>query len=58
MGRDELVNRMMELYAVDVIAEVPPHDEDQIGPVMLEFCCTAIEFGHVNHNCASRNRFA
>src|SRR5690242_21098914 len=22
-------------YAPDVIAEVPPHDEDQIGPVML-----------------------
>lgn len=35
VGRDELVNRMMELYAADVIAEVPPHDEDQIGPVML-----------------------
>jgi hypothetical protein len=26
---------MMELYSADVIAEVPPHDEDQIGPVML-----------------------
>src|SRR5262249_31579604 len=24
-----------ELYAPDVIAQVPPHDEDQIGPVML-----------------------
>jgi len=35
MGRDEVVNKMMELYAPDVIAEVPPHDEDQIGPVML-----------------------
>jgi hypothetical protein len=35
VGRDELVNSMMELYAPDVIAEVPPHDEDQIGPVML-----------------------
>ena len=35
VGRDELVNRMMELYAPDAIAEVPPHDEDQIGPVML-----------------------
>jgi hypothetical protein len=34
-GRDELVNKMMELYAPDAIAEVPPHDEDQIGPVML-----------------------
>lgn len=35
MGRDEVVNRMMELYAADVIAEVPPHDEEQIGPVLL-----------------------
>jgi hypothetical protein len=35
VGRDELVNRMMELYAADAIAEVPPHDEDQIGPVLL-----------------------
>jgi hypothetical protein len=34
-GVEELVNNMMELYAPDVIAEVPPHDEDQIGPVML-----------------------
>jgi hypothetical protein len=35
VGRDELVNKMMELYAADAIAEVPPHDDDQIGPVML-----------------------
>src|SRR5262249_31738364 len=35
VGRDEVINRMMELYAPDVIAEVPPHDEDQIGPVLL-----------------------
>src|SRR5438132_951135 len=35
MGREELVNKMMELYASDVVAEVPPHDEDQIGPVIL-----------------------
>ena len=34
-GVDRLVNSMMELYAPDVVAEVPPHDEDQIGPVML-----------------------
>jgi hypothetical protein len=34
-GLDQVVNRMMELYAADVIAEVPPHDEDQIGPVVL-----------------------
>ena len=35
VGREELVNRMMELYAPDAIAEVPPNDEDQIGPLML-----------------------
>jgi hypothetical protein len=35
VGLDEVINNMMELYAPDVIAEVPPHDEDQIGPVML-----------------------
>jgi hypothetical protein len=35
VGRDDAVNRMMELYSADVIAEVPPHDEDQIGPVVL-----------------------
>ena len=35
MGREELVNKMMELYAPDVVAEVPPHDDDQIGPVVL-----------------------
>ena len=35
VGLEEVVNNMMELYAPDVIAEVPPHDEDQIGPVML-----------------------
>ena len=34
-GREELVNSMMELYAPNAIAEVPPHDEEQIGPVML-----------------------
>ena len=34
-GRGEAVNKMMELYAAEAIAEVPPHDEDQIGPVML-----------------------
>jgi hypothetical protein len=32
---DVVVNRMMELFASDVIAQVPPHDEEQIGPVML-----------------------
>ena len=35
VGLDEVVNNMMELYAPDVIAEVPPHDQDQIGPVTL-----------------------
>src|SRR5712692_6286978 len=34
-GVDQLVDRMIELYAPDVLAEVPPHDKDQIGPVML-----------------------
>ncbi len=34
-GFDELVDSMMEPYADDMIANVPPHDEDQIGPVML-----------------------
>ena len=35
VGLDEVVNNMMELYDSDVIAEVPPQDPDQIGPVML-----------------------
>lgn len=34
-GVDQVVNRMMELFTPDVLAEVPPHDEEQIGPVML-----------------------
>ena len=34
-GLDKVVDRMMELYAPDVISDVPPYDEDQIGPVML-----------------------
>jgi hypothetical protein len=34
-GIDDVVNSMMELYAPDVLAEVPPHDPDQIGSVML-----------------------
>ena len=34
-GVDKLVDNMMELYSPDVLAEVPPHDPDQIGPVML-----------------------
>jgi hypothetical protein len=35
VGREDVVNKMMELYAPDVVAEVPPHDEEQIGPVIL-----------------------
>jgi hypothetical protein len=34
-GVEQRVDSMMELYAPDVVAEVPPHDPDQIGPVML-----------------------
>jgi hypothetical protein len=34
-GLDKVVDQMMELYAPDVIADLPPHDQDQIGPVML-----------------------
>ena len=34
-GVEPLVNSMMDLYASDALAEVPPYDKDQIGPVML-----------------------
>jgi SnoaL-like domain len=34
-GVDQRVDSMMELFASDVVAEVPPHDPDQIGLVML-----------------------
>ena len=34
-GIDQVVDHMMELFAPDVLAEVPPHDEEQLGPVML-----------------------
>ena len=34
-GLDQVLDRMMEIYAADVLAEVPPHDKDQIGPVVL-----------------------
>ena len=34
-GVDQRIDSMMELYASDVVAEVPPHDSNQIGPVML-----------------------
>ena len=35
VGLVQAVDRFMELYASDVIANVPLHDPDQIGPVML-----------------------
>jgi hypothetical protein len=34
-GIDPLVDRFMERMTPDVLVEVPPHDEEQIGPVML-----------------------
>jgi hypothetical protein len=34
-GLDQVLDRMMELYAPDVIAQVPPFDADQKGPVQL-----------------------
>jgi hypothetical protein len=34
-GVEQRIDSMMELYASDVVADVPPHDPDQIGPVML-----------------------
>ena len=34
-GVDQVVDRLMELFAPGVLGEVPPHDEEQIGPVML-----------------------
>src|SRR5215475_32682 len=34
-GVDQVVDHMAELFAPDVIAEVPPNDPEQIGPVML-----------------------
>ena len=35
VGLEEVINSMMDLYTPDVLAEVPPHDEEQIGSVML-----------------------
>jgi hypothetical protein len=34
-GLDQVLDRMMELYAPDVMAQVPPFDSDQKGPVQL-----------------------
>jgi hypothetical protein len=35
VGVDEVVDGFMALLAPDVLVEVPPYDEEQIGPVML-----------------------
>ena len=32
---DQVVDRFMALFTPDALAEVPPHDDEQIGPVML-----------------------
>ena len=34
-GVEERIDSLMELFAPDVLAQVPPHDEKQIGPVLL-----------------------
>jgi hypothetical protein len=34
-GLGQVLDRFMELFTPDVLADVPPHDEDQLGPVML-----------------------
>ena len=34
-GVQEVVNHVMEMFAPDIVAEVPPHDEKQLGPVQL-----------------------
>jgi hypothetical protein len=34
-GVDQVVDRFMERLTPDALVEVPPHDEEQIGPVML-----------------------
>src|SRR5215470_5229650 len=34
-GLKEVVDSMMELFTPDVLADVPPHDDEQIGSVML-----------------------
>jgi hypothetical protein len=35
-GIDKVVDNFMSHFAPDVLAEVPPHDEEQIGPVVLD----------------------
>jgi hypothetical protein len=32
---DKVVDHMMEAFAPDAIVQVPPHDEEQLGPVVL-----------------------
>ena len=34
-GVDKVVDRFMERLTPDALVEVPPHDEEQLGPVML-----------------------
>lgn len=34
-GLQQAVDHFMDMFTPDVIAEVPPHDERQLGPVML-----------------------
>jgi len=34
-GFKEVVDSMMELFTPDVLADVPPHDDEQLGSVML-----------------------
>jgi hypothetical protein len=34
-GANKVVDNMMEAFAPNVIAQVPPHDPEQIGPVIL-----------------------
>ena len=35
VGLEEVIDSMMELYAPDVLSELTPHDEEQIGAVVL-----------------------
>ena len=34
-GLKEVIDSMMDLFTPDVLADVPPHDDEQIGSVML-----------------------
>ncbi len=35
VGLEEVINNMMDLFTPDVLADVPPHDDEQMGSVML-----------------------